>query len=170
MLSWFRPPPHPHMCEDASVWLSDAARLKGVVVQAQQRLVAGEKVVLGTHSTATVQALRNARGSVPVEVLEPHQLSPSRLTEQARGAKALRLLLVGPALQPAWEENLLVQCKALPFRISLQVHYTLPELGAFGVKTEPLQGLLKTLGLGEDEAIVHKFVSRAIANARKKAR
>lgn len=161
---------HPHQHEDDVLWVSDSARARGVLTVAQQHLSRHERVVVGTRHSADAAALLDARGGMAIEILEPHQLNPARLTEQARGSSRLYLLQVGVGTDADAEEKLLIQCTALPFVIHLRVHHSLDDALLKEFTSPEMRTMLERLGMNAEEPIVHRWVSRAISSARRKRR
>lgn len=170
MFAWLKKASHPHRREPDAVWMTGEARIHGVIAAARKALERREKVGIGTYDLATFRALQAARGNVAVEVLEEHQLNTSRLAGLSQGAPKLRLLLAGASLDPDAEDKLLTQCKALPCIIHLQVHHSLTDPLMTQFAPPSLRPMLEKLGMKADEAIEHRWVSRAIDSARRKSR
>ncbi len=170
MFGWLKKPSHAHKREDDAVWMTAEARIQGVIAAAKRAIDRGERVAIGAQDVATFRALQAARGSVAVEVLEAHQLNASRLAGMARGAPRLLLLVAGASADPEGEDKLLAQCKALPFTIHLQLHHSLSDPLIAQFASGNLRSMMEKLGMKADEPIEHRMVSRAIDNARRKAR
>lgn len=171
MLDWFRrKPPHPHGRDEDRMWLRDSDRTRGVLAAARQAQASGDMaVVIGVQQPGILRSLQAARRPQDPLVLEPHQLQPARLQEAAQGQTELLLLLVGAAGDPEGEEQLLLRSKDLPLRITLQLHLSLEEPVMAALATPRLRQMLERLGARGDEAIVHAWVSRSVATARRKA-
>lgn len=168
MFGWLkRQPAHAHRRDDDVVWVSHAARVRGLTRLAQQGPAHGEALALAASTGAILRELLAACSDRQPTILESHQLSPSRLQAAAQGQPVLRLLLAGPL--PGGEEVLLRQCKDLPLRLTLSVHHSFEDPLLAALMGAKLRALMEQLGSSEDEPIVHPWVSRAIQNARAKA-
>jgi hypothetical protein len=168
LFGWLRSSPHPHTRLGDSVWLTDPARLKGVIAQARAVVDQGGAAAIAAFTTSASLELKKAVGALPPQVLESYQLTPAHLSGTAHGAKSLSLFLVGCMADPDGEEKLLVQCKAVPFKISLQVHHSFPEIAQMGVSVGSLEALMKRMGLKEDEPVTSPMITRAIENVRRR--
>lgn len=167
MFKLFRSKPHPHEHDDYTIWMTDAARIQGISTQANALSSHGVKVVIHSESNSDSDAIMSIVNP-NVNVVRKSDLSPNRLTDLGIKNEVLYLMLVGLPDDPEAEESLLTNCKDLPFKIVLQLHLSLNELNAADLVPSNMGEKLKRLGGTEDEPITHRWVSAAIAKARKR--
>jgi hypothetical protein len=132
---------------DDAVWLTEAAKKQGL---------------------ARTEAAAKQEGKTVI-VSSPMQLSASRVQALAAGGKPVLILFSDFSPSLAHDEALLQQIDATEVDVEIQFHTSLenPLLAQF--TSGSLKTMLASLGMKPDEAITHRWVTKAIDNARRKA-
>ena len=171
---------------DDSVWMSHAARLKGIEREVGILSEAEQSVLVVALSLAALDEVESALAKYQPsrcadvfgkEVLRERLARPGSVTVALSGAlgaevkapaaNGVDILVYGRNDTVAADEGILRFADALGPNVHVVFHMALddPLLKAF---TPTLAPLLEKLGMKEDEPIEHAMVTRAIRNAQEK--
>lgn len=171
------------------IWQNAARKLRGVAEEA----ASAPRVLVVAHFRSTLDAVaaaleaagtrsrRHVDRFATASLASPSAFSPtdgvaialaSALPAPAKAAQAAgeaALVLVAEHhFLPQEDDRILRYCEGLPFPVRLRFHESLdaPLLRRFS--GERMTALLAQLGMGEDEAIEHAMVDKAIRGAQEK--
>jgi hypothetical protein len=132
---------------DDAVWLTEAAKKQGLARMEQAATQEGTAVM----------------------VCAPSQFNASRLQALAASGKPLLLLISDFSATLAQDQALLQAIRATELDVKVQFHTSLEHPMMVKFTPDRTKAMLATLGMKDDEAITHRWVSRAIETARRKA-
>ena len=176
LFDWFTSTPSNVTILDDMIWLTKKAKLKGIE-QMVARLLAGDDrphtIILVAHFRDCLDDLQAISESVadsrPIIVASADTLQSTRTSTISSDESCPMQILVGERHPlPSHDDAVLEFARSLPCRCRLVHHVSLedPLMRAFSGGW--VEGMLKSLGMAEDEAIESKMVARQIKAAQQK--
>ena len=166
------------------VWMTNAARLRGLKAKVSEHRTAGQCVLVVTHTHSAFDEV----ASVIADAGHLHcrdifeQDNVRRTIREGKGTaltlasalpkdatkpseRSIELLVYGRGNSTSEDNAIMLFASPLDARVAFHMSMEDPLLSEHAESVRPL---LEKLGMTEDEPIVHSFVSRAIARAQEK--
>jgi hypothetical protein len=176
LFDWFKGTSSNVTVLDDVIWLTRRAKLNGIGQAVSNRLAKPEDpvaIILVAHFPDCLDELRQI-----VEQLGPSDSitaarADSLKTQTASGmsfdaSQTIELLVAERHPLPSHDEAVLNFAQALPCKCRIAHHLSLEDPMVRAICGEWVEGLLKKLGMAEDEAIESKMVARQIKTAQQK--
>lgn len=172
MFGLFKAKPETHYCRlDDLVWQTAPVRQQQLLARARQLALDGTHTMLCSHSLITLGNLRQVLGkdSEQLCLADAARVSAASLLQWLAPAKPLRLMVAEFGATAADDEQLLQRINDPRLKnLTVEFHVSLDDAALKSIVSPQLRQILQQLGLKPDEPIQHRYVTRAIANARSK--
>ena len=176
LFDWFTSTPSNTTVLDDVIWLTKEAKFKGIVQMVARNLVGDDRphtIILVAHFRDCLEELQKISESVtasrPIIVASADALQSTRTsTISSDESRPMQIIIGERHPLPSHDDAVLEFAQALPSRCRLVHHVSLedPLMRAFSGGW--VEGMLKSLGMAEDEAIESKMVARQIKAAQQK--
>ena len=176
LFDWFTSPPSNVTVLDDVIWLTKEAKFKGITQMIPRILAENDRphtIILVAHFRDCLEELQQISESVAASrsiiVASADALQNTRTSTISSDEARPMQIIVGerhPLL--SHDETVLGFARSLPCRCRLVHHVSLEDPLMRAFSGEWVEGVLKSLGMAEDEAIESKMVARQIKAAQQK--
>lgn len=158
---------------DDRIWLNGSAKLKGIrgdLLDQQKSKPTG--ILLVAHFSDVLEQLAeiaSENGHIPIKTCLAKDLSAHIAADWPINDSVTLAIIVGERHPLPKHDQLVAQfAESLPVQVRLITHVSLADAFMKAFAGEWVEGLLKSLGMSEDEVIVSEMVSRRIKAAQLK--
>ena len=176
LFDWFTSTPSNVTVLDDMIWLTKEAKFKGIMQEVARNPVGEDRphtIILVAHFRDCLDELQKISESVaasrPIIVASADALQSTRTSTISSDEVRPMQIIVGerhPLL--SHDDAVLEFARSLPCRCRLVHHVSLEDPLMRAFSGEWVEGILKSLGMAEDEAIKSKMVARRIKAAQQK--
>lgn len=176
LFDWFTSPPSNVTVLDDVIWLTKKAKFKGITQAVVGSLTGNDRphtMILVAHFHDCLDELQKISESVavsrPIIVASADALQSTRTsTISSDQARPIQIIVGERHPLLSHEDVILEFARSLPCRCRLVHHVSLEDPLMRAFSGEWVEGILKSLGMAEDEAIESKMVARQIKAAQQK--